>query len=192
MNRAFLMVFILATLLVGCQRGGTPASTPVPFGEPEVFPSPTLDEIAVEGAGESGGLLFEEGGSSSTPDVAAGITPLPTNPALTGQFTNLRFASSPTGAEQANFPVGTQEIYALWDYDGMQATDVMERLWFHNDAEYVTRREDWDFLKYGFSGTVQDIFLFDRIDGIDPGQWRVELYLNGEQQAVAEFTVGGP
>jgi hypothetical protein len=74
----------------------------------------------------------------------------------------------------------------------MQATDVMERLWFHNDAEYVTRREDWDFLKYGFSGTVRDIFLFDRIDGIDPGQWRVELYLNGEQQAVAEFTVGGP
>jgi hypothetical protein len=111
---------------------------------------------------------------------------------LTGQFTNLRFASSPTGAEQANFPVGTQEIYAIWDYDGMQATDVMERLWFHNDAEYVTRREDWDFLKYGFSGTVRDIFLFDRIDGIDPGQWRVELYLNGEQQAVAEFTVGGP
>ena len=190
MNRVFLMVLMLAALLVGCQRGGTPGATPVPFGELEVYPTPTLDDVAGEGSGESG-MLFEEG-ASSTPDVAADITPLPTNPALTGQFTNLRFAASPTGPEQANFPVGTQEIYAIWDYDGMQATDVMERLWFHNDAEYVTRREDWDFLKYGFSGTVQDIFLFDRIDGIDPGQWRVELYLNGEQQAVGEFTVGGP
>jgi hypothetical protein len=190
MNRVFLMVFVVAILLAGCQRGATPSPTAVPFGEPEVFPSPTLNEIPGEESGE--GLLFPDDGASSTADVPAIVTPLPTNAALAGRFSALRFASSTTGTEQANFPEGTQEIYAIWDYDGMQATDVMERVWYHNDTVYVERREDWDFLKYGFSGTVRDIFLFDRIDGIDPGRWRVELYLNGEQQAVAEFTVGGP
>ncbi|MGH2544030.1 MAG: hypothetical protein ACRDIB_14610, partial [Ardenticatenaceae bacterium] len=77
---------------------------------------------------------------------------------------------------------------------------VMERLWILNDEVYVERREMWDLGTYGASGTVTDICLFDRIDGhidgsvdgFDPGRWRVEIYLNGEQLLSQEFTVGGP
>ena len=36
---------------------------------------------------------------------------------------------------------------------------------------------------------MRDIYLYDYIDGIDAGRYRVELYLNGALQQSAEFDV---
>ncbi|MGH2544031.1 MAG: hypothetical protein ACRDIB_14615 [Ardenticatenaceae bacterium] len=178
---SFVLVILVLWSLAGCQRGagtGTPEPLP-PLATP---PTPVLEEPP----------LVEYPGAGSGGDATPAVGVLPTSPLFAGQFTNLRFASSATGESQSNFPVGTEEIYAIWDYDGMSASDAMERLWFHNGELYVERSENWDFAKYGTTGAVRDIFLYDRIDGIDPGQWRVELYLNGELQQTAEYTVGGP
>lgn len=195
MNRTHWIVLAaigVLLLLPGCSRGsGTVEATLVPLGT-GAAPVPTLDVLP----GDTGGFEGLPGfGDPATTPAVGEITPVvPVQPpvATNDRFNNLRFAASSTGFEQANFPVGTEEIYAIWDYDDMREGDVMERLWYHDDQLYVERRESWDLFKYGFVGSVRDVYLFDYIDGIDPGRWRVELYLNGELVESAQFTVGSP
>jgi hypothetical protein len=193
MRRLLMVVTLLtAMFLVACERGTTdPVGTPPPLStlDPNVVvPTPTLGE-------ELPGPNGEEDPGFEVPTIA---TPAPFPSATTAppvgtvRFTNLRFAISGNGQGQATFPTGTQEIYAIWDYTGMTANDKMERIWFHNNEEYVAREQQWPFETYGFTGTVRDIYLYDYVDGVDDGQWRVELYLNGELQVIGNYTVGSP
>lgn len=181
------LLLLALGLLGACQRGGAAAPTPLPgFDSPGIPPSPTLDVI--EGlptvATDGPGLILTPG---------ALPTAFPTNSAFEGRFTNLRFATSGSGDAQANFPAGTTDIYAIWDYDGMEPGARVERVWYHNGAQYLDVIEEWDFDKYGFSGTVRDVYHYNYEDGgVYPGSWKVELYLNGELQQTGEFTVGGP
>lgn len=188
MKRLLLVVLVMMILLAGCTRRNDTELTPVttPFGGvSDAPPTPTLEPLIPDVMGTRTAPVEGEPGTE--------VEPLPTqDPLAGGRFTELRFATSGEGVAQANFPEGTEEIYAIWNYDGMKAGDTMERVWYLNDQEYVSRSEEWDFLKYGFSGSVRDIYLYDYIDGIDPGSWRVELFLNGEQQLIGTFTVGGP
>jgi hypothetical protein len=197
MKRLALVVMLLcAVFLVACERAtGDPVGEPPPLAtlDPNMpVPTPTF------GGDLPGGPNSGEDPGFEIPTIAS-PNPFPTAtidgeqpPVGVQRFTNLRFAISENGQGQATFPSGTQEVYAIWDYTGMTANDKMERLWFHNNAEYVAREQQWAFEKYGFTGTVRDIYLYDYIDGIDDGQWRVELYLNGELQIIGNFTVGSP
>jgi hypothetical protein len=184
---AILALLVLAVLIVGCRRGGeeTPAELD-PFGDP-IPPTPTLEPV---GDGEFDFPLFGEE-PAPTPEGLIPVAPQPGEPSA-ARFTNLRFAATSTGPEQSQFPAGIQEVYAIWDYDGMTPNDAMERVWNRNGELDVERRENWDFLKYGFSGTVRDVVRYDRITGLPSGQWRVEIYLNGELQVSGEFTIGTP
>ena len=202
MNRFFVIALLLTSmLLVACERAGetTDNSTP-PLAtlDPNAFPTPTLDPFEPSDEGTDGGGIFEfppVGGDNPTaeplPSATVGDGSVPPPVGVT-RFTNMRFASSGSGDAQGNFPAGTEEIYAIWDYTGMTANDNMERIWYLNDQVYVQRDQVWPFETYGFTGTVRDIYLYDYIDGIDTGNWRVELWLNGELQASGSFTVGGP
>lgn len=199
MRRLLLVVTLLtAALLVACERGtADPVGTPPPLStlDPNVVvPSPTLD-----GEFPGGGPNAEEEDPGFEVPTIPTPNPFPTAtiegeapPVGVQRFTNLRFAISGNGQGQATFPSGTEEVYSIWDYTGMTANDKMERLWFHNNEQYVAREQQWPFETYGFTGTVRDIYLYDYIDGIDDGQWRVELYLNGELQIIGNFTVGSP
>ncbi len=201
MRRLLIVVTLLtAALLVACERGtADPVGTPPPLStlDPNlVVPTPTLGGDFPGGGPnteeEDPGFAFPtvaipEAFPSATPE-GGGAAP----PVGTVRFTNLRFAISGNGQGQATFPSGTQEIYAIWDYTGMTANDKMERVWYLNNTEYVSREQQWPFETYGFTGTVRDIYLYDYIDGIDDGQWRVELYLNGELQIIGNYTVGSP
>ena len=185
MKNLLLMALLLGMLLAGCQRPGQASETPSPnFGE-AVPPSPTLPPVNT-----GGGFDLPVLGSDDEPAPEGEVPVAGAEPALAERFRNLRFATSGEGSAQSTFPVGTEEVYAVWDYDGMNASDSMTRIWYLNDAVEVERTEAWDFLKYGFSGTVRDVFYYDYIDGVDPGTWRVELYLNNELQTSGTFTVG--
>lgn len=129
--------------------------------------------------------------TATIPSATADAPPAGEEDALTGRFTFLRFAISGHDPSQTTFPEGTRELYAVWDYEGMQASDTVTRVWYLNNEVYAKRVEQWNITKYGPVGTVRDVFLYDYIDGIDVGQWRVEVYLNEEKQVEGTFTVGG-
>lgn len=207
MARVGLLLLLVSLLLLGCQRQGEPtddllASTPV--GE---LPLPTMTlEGALPPDGSVPGGTGEVAGADEvviitpviTTDTAAAPPPAP--PTAAPRFSNLRFAPQGDAAPQASFPIGTDEVCALWDYQEIAPTDSIRRVWYLNDQVYIERQATWDFAKYGVAGTVRDICLYDRIDGyidgavdgIDPGQWRVEIYLNGEQLLSQGFAVGTP
>lgn len=193
---AGLILLLLLLLPLACQREAESdtagADSPVTFEVPPMStpPTPTLDEEASNGGFSLGGT----GEPTATPDALAPVAPVtpvaPADNAFSGpRFSGLRFATSGSGIPQSTFPASTEEIYAIWDYDGMSATDTMERVWYHEGVEYVDVSEPWDFSKYGSVGAVRDVFLYDYIDGIDPGTWRVEIFLNGEQKLIQQFTV---
>ncbi len=202
MNRLLIVtLFLLSMALVACERGSGDPVTEPPLAtlDPNIFPpTPTLDPLDPGQDTTDNGGIFEfppVGGENPTPiplptaTVGDGSSPPPIG---VTRFTNLRFSGSGSGDPLGNFPVGIEEIYSIWDYTGMTANDNMERIWYLNDQVYVQRDQQWPFETYGFTGTVRDIYLYDYIDGIDIGNWRVELWLNGELQATGTFTVGGP
>lgn len=195
------MGLLLCLLLVGCQRGaegpqelptvaaGDATPTIAVFGTYEQLPGAESTLPPVEG----------EVAPSATPEPAAAVEP-PTPAPPPSRFNNLRFATSGDAEPQGTFPVGTEQVCAIWEYQEMTATDIVRRLWVKNEQPYVERKESWDIATYGAAGTVRDICLYDRIDsyidgevdGIDPGAWRVDLYLNDELQLSQSFTVGAP
>ena len=184
---AFIYVFF-SVFLLGCGGVVAEGATPVPFGQVPAAETSVIAEGADVTSTPAAGEPTEVPPPTEPP---ATVTPVPEEEGTPepGGFRQLRFATTNDGTAQAGFPTGTQEIYALWDYTGIKNGDTMRRVWFLNGELYVQRSEAWNFGKYGPSGTRQDVFMFDYIDGIDVGQWRVELYLNGELQVEGGFTV---
>lgn len=206
MARIGLLLLLFSLFLLGCQRQGDPtndllASTPGVGGLPAAITPAVeapLDPSVPGGAGDVAGA---DDVAVITPVVVTDTVVVPPPPAAAPQrFSNLRFAPSGEAAPQSSFALGADEVCAIWDYQAIAPTDTIRRVWYLNDQVYVERQETWDFVKYNASGTVRDICLYDRldgyidgaVDGIDPGQWRVEIFLNGESQLSQGFTVGTP
>lgn len=186
---------LLAMLLslAACTRGGSEAA---PTQDPNtvIFATFTPDALPT--------VQTDLPPGEATLPPAATIPPEegqqpPPAPAAT-RLSLLRFGATGNGPEMSAFPLNSEEVCAIFDYRDMTAADVIRRVWLLNDQLYVERQEPWPMDKYGASGTARDVCLFDRIDGfidgsvdgIDPGRWRVELYLNGNAEQSAEFTVG--
>ena len=108
-------------------------------------------------------------------------------------FSNLRFALTADVAPQTEFPVGTDEIFALWEYVGMSPSDTVRRIWFRDDEIWLTREEGWNWGEYDSQGTMRDISVYDNEgSGLPPATYRLQLYINDELQAEASFVVLGP
>ena len=193
MTGKILACLFMLAFLVGCAAEAD--ATPVAFGQAPAHATNTTSEKAKEEAGSEPTNTPPPTEAAAT-EAAATVRPATATPVSEenerrrlASFSDLRFATSSDGAPQSSFPNGTEVIYAIWNYDGMQNGDNMTRVWYLNDELFIERVEAWDFAKYGASGTVRDIFMYDYIDGIDVGQWRVELYINGEPPLVGTFTV---
>lgn len=188
-------ILLLMTLLAACSGEDEPlVETPVPFGGTVTVTTEATQEPSLPEATQEPSLPAATDTPLSEPPSREQPTPT-TPPAPTrerssnGRFMGLRFASSSEGEAQTTFSLQTQEVYALWEYEGMGAGDSIRRVWYLNEQLYIEKSEAWDMDSYGSSGTVREVFLYDYIDGIDPGQWRVEIYLNGVQEMVGTFTV---
>lgn len=211
-----ILMFML--LLTGCQRDPAPTDS----GELPPVGTPIDGQQPTDGAGPIDVYPTEPLPADQLP---ADQQPLPTDPTLTpelqpiqpsgeapsepvpadqqpapaaaARFTNLRFTPTTGAAPQSVFPSTTDEVCAVWDYNNLQPSDTIRRVWYKNGEVYVTREQTWDAAKYGTTGTVQDVCLYDRIDGhidgaedgIDSGQWRVEILLNNELLLSQEFIV---
>jgi hypothetical protein len=163
---------LLGALACTAPAGGTPdagsptpaqtTATALPPTEPPTAPPPTPTPPP-----------------TSTPDDTTGG-----GPAFTGP---VRFTIDPDSPDdQRSFPAGVQEIWAVWDYSGMSADDVVRRVWYQNGKEWLVREEAWDFDNYGASGAVRDISIYDYEDGLDPGEYRLQLFINDQEQMPAE------
>jgi hypothetical protein len=51
---------------------------------------------------------------------------------------------------------------------------------------WVEKEEAWDFAKYGASGTVRDISIYDLDAGLEPGEYLLTLYIDGVEQTLAQ------
>jgi len=90
------------------------------------------------------------------------------------------------------FGYGTEEVYALWEYSNMTENVVVQRRW-DMAGEEIIREEPWDIEKYGTSGTVSDVFIFDYENegGLVPGFYSLDLFIDGERVIFAPFNING-
>lgn len=120
--------------------------------------------------------------------MTAAVTDVPSS-----GFSSLRFSLTAGGAEQNDFPAGTEEVYALWEYVGMSPSDKIRRIWFRDDQIWLTRDEGWNWGEYGSDGTMRDISVYDNEgSGLPLATYRLQLYVNDELQEEAIFVILSP
>lgn len=59
---------------------------------------------------------------------------------------------------------------------------VVTREWYRDGTLFIRRDEPWDFDKYGAFGTVEDVYIYDDVDGLLPGVYELRLYIDGVPQ----------
>ncbi len=125
---------------------------------------------------------------------------------VTGSFTiegnvgpvlsNLRFATTNNGTPATSFAAGTKEIFAIYDYANIPLQAQVRRVWSRNGAVVADRTDVWDFNKYGTSGIVRDVSLFDHTNGLASGTWTVTVEIVGQSSSnartSAQFTISVP
>jgi len=139
--------------------------------------------------------------SSATQNVASPIatvpataetllpTPGPTDPVFTGAYFA---ADSASTVGLSSFPAGTKQVFAVWNYQNMRAGLTVKREWFLDGQPWLTREEAWDFVKYGASGTIRDISIFDFDAGLPSGVYQLRLYIDNALQPIGVSVNGQP
>lgn len=89
------------------------------------------------------------------------------------------------------FPSGTQEIFAAWDYRDMREGLVVRREWYREDALWLVREERWDLARYGASGRISDISIYDFDYGLLPGSYELQLSIDGQIVSRDGFFIWG-
>jgi hypothetical protein len=84
------------------------------------------------------------------------------------------------------FPVGTQTLYAFFDYDNMGNSLNWNRTWLVDGAVGLTADDQWDGDR---SGRYSLELTSQR--GLSEGAYRLTLYIEGELAAVSNFWVTG-
>ncbi|MEM7802571.1 MAG: hypothetical protein AAF633_25485, partial [Chloroflexota bacterium] len=123
--------------------------------------------------------------TAPAPTEAPEPTEVPAEPVTPG-FSNLTFK---TAAESGSRFGSANEVFAVFSYANLTDEDLIRREWFFNGERFITREESWDTSAYGAEGVRDDISIYDFISGLNPGSYRVELYLNNELQADGSFEV---
>ncbi len=83
------------------------------------------------------------------------------------------------------FEEGTKEIYAFFDYAGMEDGLAWSYIWYIDDEEILRREESWEA---GESGNLW-INIYHKVR-LPNGHYKLELYIEDELAAEAETDVG--
>lgn len=92
-------------------------------------------------------------------------------------FSDLTFSTSSTGPIMWYFPVGTQEIFARWNYQHVPQGTTLRRQWYRNDQLFLEKSEPWNTAAWGTDGTLNQISIYDRPNGLQPGNYYVLISL---------------
>ena len=166
MKRLHVFLLVISLLITGCS-----------FDVQVMDATPTAP--ALESRVEV--PIFDPLSVTSTPDVG----PLPP------LFSRVYFSTDPTQSSGiSSFPTGTKQIFAVWDYQNMQDGMVVSREWYLDGKLWLTREENWDFAKYGSSGTMRDISIYDFNVGLPSGVYQLKLSINGMPQPIGVTPTG--
>ena len=191
MKRPFyLLIFLAILLLVACGSEEPTATTAAPtLAIPaDAQATPTLASLAsATTAVTDAPTLTATATWTSVPVIPTRTQP---PPPVNTRFHNLRFAANPGAAPQVVYPVGTGEVFAVWEYSGMNQGDLVQRAWRYNGSNWLNREEVWNLAARGASGTVTDVSVFDKaIGGLTPGDYQLDLFVNGVWQSGGSFTI---
>lgn len=182
-------LLLLAALLTGCgpaqavnQPPAPPATlaTSTPTSTP--LPAPTSTEPA---------LSSEATAVSPTADNSIQDS-LP-KPELTAKIGKITFAMEATDQrEPINpgllFSQGITQVHAIFDYSGMSPAYTWERVWRLNDKEVARKADIWT----GPENGRFDYFIDNRDRPLPPGDWVLEIYVEGKLLSLGAFVIEEP
>ena len=199
------LVVVIAGVLIGRAEGvkitlgddeatptavstNTPIPTQVtPTNTTEPTPKPTATAVADEPTATKVATPTLQ--PQATPTSKA-PTATPTSVSLEPSIGQIAFATSVSEDNQAISPDTTfsddiEEIHAVFSYEGMSETVVWERYWYQDDEEVGSGTGTWDA---GESGTF-DLSLTGGGEPLGAGEWKLEIYVNGELARGSTFTI---
>jgi hypothetical protein len=203
LKRKSLLLILLAILLVSSACTVLPnpfnfETSPTPTAVRNVLatyqPRPTVPALLNQPAATPipASPLAIQATATRPLTVLAAPTPLLTPDSRDG-FCCLRFAPGPFAQTSESFPAGTEIVYAIWDYAGLLPEDRIRRIWIRDNLIWITREEQWNWDNYGAQGTVRDLSIFDyEGSGLQPAEYRLQLYLNDELQQESVFVIAPP
>lgn len=121
-----------------------------------------------------------------TPSV--GFTPLTSDPVFFGAYMSV---DQNDASGNSVFPAGTKQIFAHWNYENMREGLTVKREWFLDGQLWLVREEPWDFAKYGTSGVLRDISVYDLEVGLPVGSYRLVVLIDDEAQPIGNNIVEG-
>ena len=112
-------------------------------------------------------------------------TPTPTLAARDTQFGGVRFALNPVDENGIYFfPNGTEQVFAIWNYQNMRDGMVVRREWYLDGKLWLERDEKWDFAEFGASGIMRDVSIYDFNTGLPSGVYQLRMFVDGVPQPI--------
>src|SRR5215207_5657179 len=168
--KKFLFLLIVVSLISGCSFN-VELATPLPSDVSSVSITEAVATPTASAAAET-----------------LPATPGPTDPMFYGAF----FALDPVnGTIQGLFPEKTKQVFAIWNYQNMRADLTVKREWYLNGQLWLTQEDLWEFAKYGPSGTIRDVSVYDFDVGLEGGVYQLRLYINNVLQPIGISPSGG-
>ena len=195
-NKFFILVFVFSITLLACSLGPVtislgPTATPIPTATPPPtetpIPSPTSRPTNTP---RPSATARPSSTPRNTATAAASRTVGPTSPAGAG-FGRITIATGvlddtkPVSA-RTSFPDGVTIVYAVFPYNGLKDGQNWRTEWLRDGQvqSSIGREKPWSD---GAAGTWW-VSIFNE-DGISPGKWQLNLYLDNRLQQSAQFTV---
>ena len=167
MRRIIVFLLIMVFLISGCSFNVevvTPAPSAVdPISETQPVELPTATVPAILAT------------------AAVGFTPTGSDPVFYGAYAALDATEAPG---QSSFPVGTKQIFVIWNYRNMREGLTVKREWYLDGQLWLMREEPWDFATYGVTGTMRDISIYDVDIGLPSGAYQLKVYIDNVQQPI--------
>lgn len=182
-------VFLFSTVLfTGC---GPDQAVAQPPASPAAVPTATSTPIAVTLPVPPSTVTSEATAVSPTEVNSAGDS-LP-KPELAAKIGKITFAMAATEQrEPINpgllFSPGITQVHAIFDYNGMSPAYTWERVWLLNDKEVARNSGVWT----GPESGVFDYFIDNNGKPLPPGDWILEIYVEGKLISLGAFVIENP
>lgn len=157
--------------------------------------APTFEDLEDTGIGQPTGTVSiqptDETPEPTSEAVATAVLPtaIGSDPQFIGPIQFTDNADALIGGFA--FAEGIEEIWAIWQYANMREGLSVRRVWYLDGEVWIDRTVEWDFAKYGASGSVRDVSIFDHDAGLPAGEYKLELYIDGRLQDIAGNTEDG-
>ena len=131
-----------------------------------------------------------------TPEAEVEATEEPTEepneplPTVEPQIGEITFALGATDDYEPidsgdSFEEGITEIHAIFDYEGLSPNFTWNRVWYLDGEEILSNSADWT----GDEAGRFDYFIDAGGDPLTPGEWSLELYVEGDLLATGQFVI---